>query len=140
MKERICEILNSGTSNSKIYLEEIIRRHAEDKVEDPTMESMIDLFLAMDEDYGSFGIIVWGGGGDGRETLTYGQYENGVQSIPPTFCDLDSLLEIMESRDSVPRWYNSDWVLVDDGNNSYVQRGQLEYLADEKADQMQNCY
>ena len=140
MKERICEILNSGTSNSKIYLEEIIRRYAEDKVEDPTMESMIDLFLSMDEDYGSFGIIVWGGGGDGRETLTYGQYENGVQSIPPTFCDLDSLLEIMESRDSVPRWYDSDWVLVVDGNNSYVQRGQLEYLAEEKAYQMQNCF
>jgi len=139
MKERIYEILTNGTSNSKIYLEKIIRRYAEDKVENPTMESMIDFFLTMDENDSSFGIVVWGDS-DGRETLTYGHYGNGVQSIPPTFCDLDRLLEIMESRDVVPRWYDSDWVLVEDGNNSYVQRGQLEYLADENAYQMQNCF
>jgi|GEM_PF-6144433 len=139
MKERIYEILKNGTSDSKIYLEEIIRRYAEDKVEDPTMESMIDFFLTMDEDYSSFGINVWSDS-DGRETLTYGQYENGVQSIPPTFCGLDSLLEIMESRDRVPHWHESDWALVEIRNNSYVQRGQLEYLADEKAYQMQSSF
>ena len=93
----------------------------------------------MDEDYSSFGINVWSDWG-GRETLTYGQHENGVRSIPPTFCDLDSLLKVMESRDSVPHWYESDWVLIEHGNNSYVQRGQLEYLADERANQMRNSH
>lgn len=100
-EQRINRLLagDSISEGARKYITELVEAHGIDGCAMLTFKDQIGLSVFEDE--------------DGEQTLYYGDYGNGRESIEAGYCNIKEILDAAEAGDEIPDWWPDECAVIE---------------------------